>query len=132
MAALPPMAATWRPHAVGGEAEWNIGQIVAHIGGSRLYFASAYRGEGWIWEKAERDMADQQRWLPWLETSAERFAAPLRETPQAWLTRRVEMIDTTGAPRPLIAFASVTAPEESLWSCTLTIPWTPALFAASG
>jgi uncharacterized damage-inducible protein DinB len=40
---------------------------------------------------------DQHGWLPWLETSAERFAALLRETPQAWLTRRVEMIDTPEA-----------------------------------
>jgi uncharacterized damage-inducible protein DinB len=97
IAALPPMAAAWRPPAVGGEAGWNIGEIVAHIGGTRLYFASAYRGEGWIWVKAEEDMADQRNWLPWLEASAERFAAQLRETPEAWLTRRIEMIDTPGA-----------------------------------
>src|SRR6185369_14173555 len=50
VAALPPQAAAWRPRASGGEAGWSIGQIVRHIGGSRLYFASAYRGEGWIWE----------------------------------------------------------------------------------
>ena len=81
IAALPPMAAAWRPPAADGEAGWNIGEIVAHIGGTRLYFASAYRGEGWIW----------------LEASAERFAALLRETPEAWLTRRIEMIDTPGA-----------------------------------
>ena len=31
-------------------------------------------------------MADQRTWLPWLETSAERYAALLRETPEAWLT----------------------------------------------
>ena len=97
IAALPPMAAAWRPPALDGEAGWNIGEIVAHIGGTRLYFASAYRGEGWIWAKAEEDMADQRNWLPWLETSAERYAALLRETPEAWLTRRIEMIDTPGA-----------------------------------
>ena len=60
-------------------------------------FASAYRGEGWIWGKVEEDMADQRNWLPWLETSAERYTALLRETPEAWLTRRIEMIDTPGA-----------------------------------
>ena len=97
VAALPPAAAAWRPPAVGGEVGWGIGQIVAHIGSSRLYFASAYRGEGWIWAEPEADPADQQTWLPWLTRSAERYGALLRETPEAWLARRVEMIDTPGA-----------------------------------
>jgi uncharacterized damage-inducible protein DinB len=97
VAALPPAAAAWRARRVEAEAGWSIGQIVAHIGGSRLYFASAYRGEGWLWSEAEADPADQRTWLPWLEASAERYAALLRETPAAWLTRRIEMIDTPGA-----------------------------------
>jgi len=96
VAALPPTAAAWRPPATEGEAGWSIGQIVSHIGVSRLYFASAYRGEGWVWGEADADPADQRTWLPWLERSAERFAALLRETPDAWLTRRLEMIDTPG------------------------------------
>src|SRR5215470_6641181 len=77
VAALPPAAAAWRPPAVGGEVGWSIGRIVWHIGGSRLYFASAYRGEGWIWEKTEADPDDQAGWLPWLKTSGERFVALL-------------------------------------------------------
>jgi hypothetical protein len=48
VAALPSAAAAWRPPAIGAEAGWSIGQIVGHIGGSRLYFASAYCDEGWI------------------------------------------------------------------------------------
>ena len=56
VAALPPSAAAWRPPAAEGEAGWSIGQIVAHIGGTRLYFASAYRNEGWLWiEDGDRD-----------------------------------------------------------------------------
>ena len=96
-AALPPAAAAWRPPAAEGESGWSIGQIVSHIGVSRLYFASAYRGEGWVWGESEADAADQPTWLPWLERSAERFDSLLRETPADWLTRRVEMIDTPGA-----------------------------------
>ena len=96
VAALPPQAAAWRPPAASGEAGWGIGQLVEHIGGSRLYFASAYRGDGWLFSPADIDRADQQTWLPWLQSSAERFAALLRETPAAWLTRRIEMIDTPG------------------------------------
>src|SRR4029450_11822275 len=85
------------PPAVGGETGWGIGQIVAHIGASRLYFASAYRGEGWIWEEAGVDPGDQRTWLPWLESSGAQSRAGLRETPADWLTRRVEMVDTPGA-----------------------------------
>src|SRR5437868_6086964 len=48
IAALPPEAAAWQPPATGGEAGWSIGRIVRHIATSREYFASAYRGEGWI------------------------------------------------------------------------------------
>jgi len=96
VAALPPAAAAWRPPAAGGEAGWGIGQLVEHIGGTRLYFASAYRGEGWIFSAADIDRGDQRTWLPWLQSSAERFAALLRETPPQWLTRRIEMIDTPG------------------------------------
>jgi len=97
VAALPPAAQTWRPPAREGEAGWSIGQIVAHIGVSRLYFASAYRGEGWIWGKAEMDPADRATWLPWLESSAARYDALLRSTPSEWLERRVDTIDTPGA-----------------------------------
>jgi len=96
VAALPPAAATWRPPAADGEGGWGIGELVAHIGGSRLYFASAYRGEGWLFPTADIDRADQRTWLPWLRSSAERFAARLRATPPEWLARRIDMIDTPG------------------------------------
>jgi uncharacterized damage-inducible protein DinB len=96
VAALPPEAAAWRPAAASGEAGWGIGELVGHIGGSRLYFASAYRGEGWILATPDLDRADPRTWLPWLQSSAERFVALLRETPEEWLTRRIDMIDTPG------------------------------------
>jgi uncharacterized damage-inducible protein DinB len=97
VAALPPEGAAWRPPAAGGEHGWAIGDIVGHIGSSRLYFASAYRGEGWIATPFESDRADQRTWLPWLRSSAERFVALVRDTPDQWLTRRIEMIDTPGS-----------------------------------
>jgi uncharacterized damage-inducible protein DinB len=97
VAALPLEAAAWRPPAVGGEAGWSIGDIVGHMGGARLYFASAYRGTGWIAVPSEMDSADQRTWLPWLHSSAERFVALLRDTPDEWLSRRIEMIDTPGS-----------------------------------
>ena len=97
VAALPSAAAAWRPPAVRGESGWGIGQIVGHLGASRLYFASAYRNEGWIWTPADIDADDQRTWLPWLDASAARFTARLRDTPSEWLTRRIEMIDTPGS-----------------------------------
>jgi uncharacterized damage-inducible protein DinB len=97
VAALPPEAAAWQPPAVKGEAGWSIGDIVGHIGGARLYFASAYRGEGWISTPPAIDRADQRTWLPWLRSSADQFAALIRDTPSEWLTRRIEMIDTAGS-----------------------------------
>ena len=98
VAALPPGASSWRPPAAAaGEAEWSIGQIVGHIGGSRLYFASTYRGEGWIWDRPEMDPDDHGTWLPWLRDTAARFTALLRDTPPEWLERRIEMLDTPGA-----------------------------------
>jgi uncharacterized damage-inducible protein DinB len=97
VAALPSGAAAWRPPAVAGEAGWSIGDIVGHIGGGRLYFARAYRGEGWISTPPEMDRADQRTWLPWLQSSAARYVTMLEDTPVEWLTRRVHMIDTPGS-----------------------------------
>jgi uncharacterized damage-inducible protein DinB len=96
IAALPAAAATWQPPAASGEAGWGIGQLVGHIGATRLYFASAYRGEGWIMAEPDIDRASQRTWGPWLAASADRFVALLRDTPAAWLSRRIEMIDTPG------------------------------------
>ena len=97
VAALPPEAAAWRPPAIGGETGWSIGQIVGHIGSSRLYFASAYRNEGWIGIPAAYEHGDRSTWFHWLRESADRFADLLKDTPADWLTRRIEMIDTPGS-----------------------------------
>jgi uncharacterized damage-inducible protein DinB len=94
IAALPPNAAAWRRPRVHGEIGWSIGEIVGHIGSARLYFASAYRGEGWIEVTPDVDRDDAGTWVPWLQSSADRFNGLLRDTPAAWLTRKIEMIDT--------------------------------------
>jgi uncharacterized damage-inducible protein DinB len=97
VAALPPAAAAWHPPARAdetGEAGWSIGQIVDHIGASRLYFASAYRGEGWVGIQPDPRRSDQATWLPWLEESAARFVELVKDTPPEWLTRRIDAMDT--------------------------------------
>lgn len=96
VAALPPAAAAWRPPAGEGEAGWSIGQLVGHIAGSRLYFAGAYRGEGWLYPESALDPHDQAHWVPYLEESALAFRRRLEDTPDTWLGRRIAMIDTPG------------------------------------
>ena len=61
--ALPDEADGWTPAAGTGENAWSINQLVGHMAGSRLYFASAYRGEGWISPPAP-DVSARDRWLP--------------------------------------------------------------------
>ena len=97
VAALPPAAAAWQPPRGEGEAAWGFGQLVSHIGGARLYFASAYRDEGWIFPDPELDVTDQAAWLPYLERTAVAFRSALTGTPDDWLRRRIALIDTHGS-----------------------------------
>jgi uncharacterized damage-inducible protein DinB len=98
--ALPPEAAAYVPPAVLAEragedgATWSIGQLVGHIAGARLYFARAYRNEGWIFDDALRPVKSQADWLPVLEESFEEFRSRLEGTPPEWLMRRIDLIDT--------------------------------------
>jgi uncharacterized damage-inducible protein DinB len=97
VAALPAGASQWRPPAGQGEASWSIGQLVGHIAASRLYFASAYRGEGWVFPDLASDPDDQSGWVPALEASAAGFRERLEGTPVDWLNRRIAMIDSPGS-----------------------------------
>jgi uncharacterized damage-inducible protein DinB len=102
--ALPAAAVAWRPAPLrqaqgerSGENAWGIGEIVRHMAGTRMYFARAYRGEGWLadWPPPV-DTEDQSTWLPALEASAAEFRRRLEGTPDEWLTRKVPLIDTEG------------------------------------
>jgi uncharacterized damage-inducible protein DinB len=94
--ALPAEALDYRPHTGEGENAWPIGEIVRHIAGSRLYFARAYRGEGWFFGDEIRECTSQDDWLPALEESFELFLSRLEGTPAEWLERKIPMIDTEG------------------------------------
>lgn len=93
VAALPPEADGWAPSAGSGEKAWSINSLIGHMAGSRLYFASAYCGDGWM-SPQPPDVSRRDRWLPALEESAARFRERIKPTPDAWLERKVEMIDT--------------------------------------
>ncbi len=95
--ALPPAAESWSPPRGEGEKAWSIAQIVAHMVESRLYFAKAYRNEGWIYDWNNPMTDRQSSWLPALEASAQEFRRRIRGTPPQWLDRKIPMIDTDGA-----------------------------------
>ena len=94
--ALPAEAESWSPPAGEGESGWSISDIVQHIAESRLYFAKAYRGEGWIFDWPVPMSEIRASWLPALEASALEFHQRIQETPPEWLNRRIPMIDTEG------------------------------------
>ena len=95
--ALPAEADGWTP--IGGESElvgegaWSINKLIGHMCGSRLYFASAYRHEGWI-SPEPPDVSRAELWPPALDHSFERFSELVREVGPEGLTRQVPMIDT--------------------------------------
>jgi uncharacterized damage-inducible protein DinB len=93
--ALPAEADGWTPSAGEGENAWSINKLVGHMAGSRLYFASAYLGQGWV-SPEPPDVSSRDRWVPALEQSALDFRRLLGTTPDDWLQRKVKMIDTPG------------------------------------
>ena len=96
IAALPPAAENWAPPAGEGEQGWSIADIVHHIAESRIFFANAYRGEGWIYNWPVPMADGQSSWLPGLEASVAEFHQRINSTPKEWLTRRVAMLDSDG------------------------------------
>ena len=96
IAALPPAAENWAPPAGEGDQGWSIADIVHHIAESRIFFANAYRGEGWIYNWPVPMADGQSSWLPGLEASVAEFHQRINSTPKEWLTRRVAMLDSDG------------------------------------
>ncbi len=93
--ALPLEADGWAPDVEEGEYAWSINTLVGHMAGSRLYFISAYRGDGWI-SPEPPDVSSRDRWLPAIAESAHELHRQLDNTPDAWLERKIQMIDTDG------------------------------------
>ena len=96
VAALPSGADGWAPAIGEGEKAWSINTLIGHMAGARLYFASAYRGDGWI-SPMPPDVSGRDHWLPAIEKSGRKLHAALDGTPDAWLQRKVAMIDSAGA-----------------------------------
>jgi uncharacterized damage-inducible protein DinB len=94
--ALPEAAETWQPPAGADENAWGIGQLVAHMASSRLYFAEIYTTGEWSPIPWDTPTGTREEWLAALELSAARFRARLAGTPSEWLNRRVDSLDTPG------------------------------------
>ena len=91
--ALPPEADGWTPSGGEGENAWSINKLIGHMCGSRLYFASAYRLEGWI-SPEPPDVSRAELWAPALDASFERFCELVSAVGSDGLSRQVPMIDT--------------------------------------
>ncbi|MEO7804229.1 MAG: DinB family protein [Actinomycetota bacterium] len=94
--ALPEEAEAWLPPEADGEKGWSVGEIVKHIAESRLYFASAYCGNGWIFDAWDQPFEGREAWLPTLQQSFEKLRELTTGTPKEWLKRRVRLIGGEG------------------------------------
>ena len=94
--ALPREADGWTPGTGEGEQAWSINKLIGHMAGSRLYFVSAYRGDGWI-SPEPPNVSSSDRWLPAIAESATELHRQLDDTPDAWLERKIQMIDSDAA-----------------------------------
>ncbi|HXM56337.1 MAG TPA: DinB family protein [Candidatus Dormibacteraeota bacterium] len=91
--ALAAEAETWRPPRGEGEDGWDVGQIVAHMAMSRLFFARAYRELRWQPEPWPDPTRSRTEWVGALNGSAARLHDLLQGTPDDWLVRQVPMLD---------------------------------------
>jgi uncharacterized damage-inducible protein DinB len=95
---LDATAETWSPPAGEGENGWAVGQIVAHMATSRVFFARAYVEGSWRAEPWSDPTDTRDGWVAALDGSAARVQELLSPTPAEWLRREVPMLD--GRPTP--------------------------------
>jgi len=93
---LPAAAETWRPPAGEGENAWSIGDLVGHMAASRMFFVRAYCGDGWTPTPWVKPTATLTEWVAALTESRAQLDERLRSTPDDWLHRRIESMDTPG------------------------------------
>lgn len=89
---LPDEAFDYRPEIGEGEGAWTIAQIVQHMAESRIYFASAFGGRGWVWDVWPTRVTDRDSATLALAQSANQLAQSLLEVDDGSLIERVELI----------------------------------------
>jgi uncharacterized damage-inducible protein DinB len=97
---LPPEAQTWKPPPSSDEesSSWTIPDIVRHIAEARLFFAGAFMGEGWVWDRWPDGLERIEAWLPALEKSSGAFSARVSEAPDERLASKVDPMAGEGRP----------------------------------
>lgn len=96
---LPKEAEEWKPPpSDDDESSWGIPEIVRHIAEARMFFASAFAGEGWVWDPWQEDLGRSEDWVPALERSFAAFSARLSEIPEERLGEKVDPIAREGRP----------------------------------
>jgi len=95
---LPAAAETWKPPEGSGEGAWDIGAIVGHMAASRMFFAGAYCGEGWVARPWSHVTATHDEWRAALEASAADFHGKVAGTPEPWLQRKVAPLEAHDPP----------------------------------
>ena len=93
----PQRADGWAPDRGEGEHAWSINQLVGHICGSRLYFASAYPPGRLALSARPPTSVAPNSGRPPLEEAYLRFIELTSEVGDEGLEREIEMIDTPGA-----------------------------------
>lgn len=98
VSALPKAAETWLPEPGNDEeAGWGVPTIVRHIAEARGFFASAFRGDGWVWSDLP-ETPTTDTWVPVLEASFEELRRSLESAPEERLRAKVELIGGRGRP----------------------------------
>jgi uncharacterized damage-inducible protein DinB len=99
VSSLPEEAETWKPRpSTDEEAFWGAPEIVRHLAEARLFFASAYRGDGWVWDQWPDPVDRKDTWVPALERSRDILVAELEAAPAERLRERVDPIGKEGRP----------------------------------
>jgi uncharacterized damage-inducible protein DinB len=93
--ALPEEAERWKPPAGEGEQGWGAPEIVRHIAEARQFFASAFKGQGWVWDPWPGPVTSPETWIPVLEESWRRFGQQIGDLDDGLLRRRIALIGET-------------------------------------
>lgn len=94
---LPEEAERWKPPpSEEEEASWGVPQIVRHIAEARLFFASAFLGEGWVWDAWPGSLERGSDWPATLEESFSAFSARVEGAPPERLREKLEPIGGEG------------------------------------
>jgi uncharacterized damage-inducible protein DinB len=94
---LPEEAEAWKPPPSDDEeSSWGIPEIVTHIAEARVFFASAFSGDGWVWDSWPDGLERREAWVPALDASFAKLSARLADADEGRLLHRIDPIAKEG------------------------------------